>query len=398
MIGIIGDTHWGAGFNMGKVDTKTQLNTRLLDFSRTFNRIIDRFAERGVKVAFLTGDIFETRHPTAAQLNAFSQCVQRAISLGVNIVVNVGNHDQMRHISTTTVDVFDKLQLPTLRVYQDMGVYDLNEHAAVILMPYRDKRMMEAESNSVAIEMLRQELNGYIDQIGNKNIIVVGHYMLERSPVGVDPDSFSMNELKLPLDMFDKCDAVIMGHIHQPEVISKTKPVIIYSGSMEKTSYGEKDHKKISIVMDDTNVENFTLLGSNVRNIFELNFDYLDDKKPYKAEINDKINADIDAFNEQNSIKGSIAKVVVKVKETDLYYVNQPVIKEHILSKGVHYCTGIQVTSINSRQLRNSTINETLAGKKAFVSYIDGVKVESKSLKNKILKYGSEIIEEVEGK
>lgn len=398
MIGIIGDTHWGAGYNMGKIDPRTQLNTRLLDFSNTFNRLIDRFAEHDVKVAFLTGDIFETRHPTAAQLNAFSQCVQRAIGLGIKLVINVGNHDQMRHISTTTVDVFDKLRLPDLKVYQEMGIYELDNSTGIIMMPYRDKRMMEASSNAEAIEMLREELSGYIKQLNNKNIIVIGHYMLEKSPEGFDPDSFSMNELKLPLDMFNGCDMVIMGHIHQPEVISRNKPVIIYAGSMDKVSYGEKDHSKISIIIDENNIPSFKLLKSSVRNLFELNFDYLDDKKPYKDEINNKICLDIDAFNNDCSIKNSITKVSIKVKENDLYYISQPQIKEHVLSKGVHCCTGVQVTSINSRQLRNSMINETLAGKKAFASYLDGIKIESSSLKKKILKYGEEIIDEVEGK
>lgn len=398
MIGIIGDTHWGAGYNMGKIDAKTQLNTRLLDFSNTFNRLIDKFLEHGVKIVFLTGDIFETRHPTAAQLNAFSQCAQRAISLGIKLIVNVGNHDQMRHISTTTVDVFDKLQLPDLRVYQEMGIYNVDNTTGVILMPYRDKRMMEAASNTEAIEMIKEELNTHIEQLSGKNIIVVGHYMLEKSPEGIDPDSFSMNELKLPLNMFSGCDMVIMGHIHQPEVISKIKPIIIYSGSMDKVSYGEKDHSKISIIIDEHNISNFKLLKSNVRNLFEFNFDYLDDKKPYKEEINTKICEDIDAFHANCSIKGSITKVSVKVKENDLYYISQPLIKEHVLSKGVHCCTGVQVTSINSRQLRNSTINETLAGKKAFASYLSGIKIESTSLKKKILKCGEEIIDEVEGK
>ena len=77
-IAIIGDCHFGAGYNMGNIDPKTQLNTRLLDFSNTFNKIVDRFSKKNVKTIILTGDIFETRHPTSAQLSAFSTCAQRA--------------------------------------------------------------------------------------------------------------------------------------------------------------------------------------------------------------------------------------------------------------------------------------------------------------------------------
>ena len=57
---------------MRRIDQKTQLNSRLLDFSNTFNGIIDKFASRDVKIVVLAGDIFETRRPTSAQLNVFS--------------------------------------------------------------------------------------------------------------------------------------------------------------------------------------------------------------------------------------------------------------------------------------------------------------------------------------
>ena len=398
MIGIIGDTHFGAGYNMGGVDRKTQLNTRLLDFSNVFNQIIDRFHKKGVKVVVLTGDIFETRHPTSAQLNAFSTCVQRAIKLGMEIVINVGNHDQQRNISTTTVDVFDALRLPFLKIYQRIAVHKV-EDVNIILMPYRDRRMVGAKTNSEAIEMIKNELNGVIDNLTGKKV-VVGHFMLEKSPDGSDPDTFSLNELILPINMFPGCDVVIMGHVHQHEMVSASlnNPTIIYSGSMDKVSFGEKDHQKVSLILDPENIHDIEVIKTDVRNLYELNFDYIDEKKPFKKEINNKIISDIDDFNKNQPIKNSIVKVIVRVKENDLYYVKQPLINDYVLSKGVKYCTGIQVTSINTRQLRNSTINETLSGKKAFAAYLDGVNSESDKMKKKLLKRAEEIIEEVEVK
>jgi exonuclease SbcD len=398
MIGIIGDTHFGAGYNMGNIDPKTQLNTRLLDFSNTFNQIIDKFAKNGVKVVVLTGDIFETRHPTSAQLNAFSECIHRAINLGMEIIINVGNHDQLRNISTTTIDVFDALKLPFLKIYQNIEVHKVKD-INLILMPYRDRRMVGAKSNSEAIEMLENELNSVVQTLTGKKI-VIGHFMLEKSPEGSDPDTFSLNELILPMSMFDNCDVVIMGHVHKHEIVSSSlnSPTIIYSGSMDKVSFGEKDHRKVSLILDPENIHNIDIIKTNVHNLFEINLDYIDEKKSFKEEINNKITSDIDSFNKTQSIKNSIVKVIVRVKENDLYYVKQPLIKDYVLSKGVKYCTGIQVTSINTRQLRNSTINETLSGKKAFASYLDGINCESEVMKKKLLKRAEEIIEEVEVK
>jgi DNA repair exonuclease SbcCD nuclease subunit len=396
MIGIIGDTHFGTGYNMGSIDPKTQLNTRLLDFSNTFNQIIDKFAKKGVKVIILTGDIFETRHPTSAQLNTFSKCIRRAISLGMEIVINVGNHDQQRNISTTTVDVFDALELPFLKIYQEISVHKVGD-TNIILMPYRDRRMLNAVSNSEAIEILRDKLSRVVKPLTGKKV-VVGHFMLEKSPEGFDPDMFSLNELILPMDIFKDCDVAIMGHIHKYEMISSDKPMIIYAGSMDKVSFGEKDHRKVSMIMNPNDPRKIEVIKSNVRNLFEINLDYIDEKNPFKEEINNKIMSNIDDFNKKQSIKNSIVKVIIRVKENDLYYVKQPLIKDHVLSKGVKYCTGIQVTSINTRQLRNSSINETLSGKKAFSSYLDGIKCESETMKKKLLKRAEEIIEEVEVK
>lgn len=394
MISILGDLHYGSGFNMGCIDPKTQLNTRLLDFSNTFDNIIDTFAKKNVKTVVLCGDIFETRHPTSAQLNIFSKCIQRAANYGMKIIVNIGNHDQQRSISTTTVDAFGTLNLPFLKIYQEMGVYKTDD-TNIILMPYRDRRMMNASSNSEALDLIKDEFNSITKNLtGNK--IVVGHFMLEKSPDGFDPDMFSLNELVLPLDMFQDCDIVIMGHIHKHEIITMDKPIIIYSGSMDKVSFGEKDHQKVSIILDPNNLKNVEIIKTKVRNLFEINLDYTDNKNAFKEKINNKITQDIDEFDKKQSIKDSIVKITVRVKENDLYYVKQPEIKDHILSKDVKYCAGVHVGSISTRQLRDSSINETLSGKKAFASYLNNLSCESESMKKKILKRAEEIIEEVE--
>lgn len=396
MIGIIGDLHVGASYNLGKTDPKTQLNTRLLDFSETFNKIIDEFINRQVKLLILTGDIFETRHPTSAQLNTFGKCIRRALDSGIEILVNVGNHDQQRNISTTTVDVFGTLDLPSLKVFQDFSVFKYR-NINIIFMPYRDKKMMGAETNSEAIKLIDEKLNELTkDLVGSK--IVVGHFMLEKSPDESDPDSFSLNELILPLSMFQNYDLTVMGHIHKHEIISSKKPAIIYSGSMEKVSFGEKDHTKVSIILNPDNLENVEIIKTKTRNLYEINLDYSDLKNSLKNGINNKIIQDINIFDEKNRLTNSITKVIIKVKEEDLYFVDQAIIKSCVMKKGAMYCAGIYITSLNSRQLRNRSVTETLTGKAAFKLYIDSLTAETELSKKKLQKYAEEIIEEVEKK
>ena len=84
-IGIIGDVHIGASYSLGKTDPETQLNSRLLDYANTFNFIIDTFVKNKVSTVILTGDVFESKHPTTAQLNIFSKCLKRATDFGLKV-------------------------------------------------------------------------------------------------------------------------------------------------------------------------------------------------------------------------------------------------------------------------------------------------------------------------
>lgn len=399
-IGIIGDTHFGAGYNLGKTDSKTQFNSRLLDFIDTFNSIIDEFVEHEVQIVILTGDIFETRHPTSAQLNAFSKCIQRAINKDLEIIVVVGNHDQQRTIATTTVDIFKSLETPGVSVYGNFGVHAVKDENGdpvnFILMPYRDRRMVGAKTISDAVSMIHTQLDDLCADLESPKI-VVGHFMVGKSITGENPDSFSINELILPLKVFSNVDTVIMGHVHKHMVLSDKTPTILYVGSMERNSFGEKHHSKVSLILDTEKIEEVQVLPTKTKLLLEMNFDYTGGEKCFKHQITDRIILDVEKFNMRWNLTNAIVKFVTKVKRNDLYYVNQERIKEYILSKNVKHLMPLQVSSINSRKLRNKKITENISGKKAMVRFINQL-IEPEQVKRKLIKFANNIIEEVEGK
>jgi len=399
-IGIIGDTHFGAGFALGKTDPNTQLNSRLLDYSRTFDGIIDQFIERDVKLIAITGDIFETRHPTSSQLNTFSKCISRAISNNMKIVIVVGNHDQQRTISTTTVDIYNSLQLPDIAVFSDIGVYDFKDENGksinFVLMPYRDRRMVGATTNAEAVKKLQERV-----QLVSKNLagskIAIGHFMLDKAITGQCGETFSMSELVIPSSMFDGFDVVIMGHVHQHAVLRPENPLVMYVGSMEKISFGERAHTKVSVIFDTNNLTKPEIIKTNVRSLFEMDFDYTDGDKFYKHQITDKIILDIERYNMKFNLNGAIVKLSAQVKDNDLYHVNHKRIKEYILSKKVKHLGKIEISAIGTRKLRNKNITETVGGKKAMASFINSLS-EPDNVKKKLLKQATSIIEEIEGK
>jgi DNA repair exonuclease SbcCD nuclease subunit len=392
-VAVIGDVHMGASYNLGKIDPITQHNTRLLDFSNTFNNIIDIFISKGVEVVVLTGDLYETRHPTSAQLNAFSRCIRRATEKGLDVRIVVGNHDQQRTIDTTTVDIYNELKLDKIKVYPEMSAFKIGD-VNIVAMPYRDRRMTGADTNSGAIQILREQLNDLTEGMTGFKLLV-GHLMLEKTAGEDNPDGFSINELILPHDMFGGFDVVVMGHVHRHSIVNKSDPTIIYSGSMERVSMGEKDHKKVTLIID-TVAKSVEVVPTKVRNLYELSFDY-DGDKLYKHGINNVILGDIDKFCATTDLKDSVVKIVIKLNEHDHYFLNQQKIREHLLSKGIDCFYSLQTSTIISRQLRNKEITEDVSGLKAMESFISGL-IEPESVKNRLHKYAREIILEVEGK
>ena len=391
-VGVVGDLHYGAGYNLGRVDPDTQLNSRLLDYVKTFNAIVDSFVDRGVQVLILTGDIFETRHPTSAQLNAFSKCIRRATDLGLDIHIVVGNHDQQRSINTSTVDIFGSLKLDRVSVYPNIERINI-DGINIVLMPYRDRRMLGTKTNSEAIKLLDEEVNNLIKDISGFKMLV-GHLMLENTMGEDNPDSFSINELILPLSMFNDFDAVVMGHVHRHNVLSQSNPIIMYSGSMEKVSFGEKAHKKVSLIID-TKTKKAEIIRTKVRNIYEMEFDY--SSKVHKNKINEFILKDINDYNKANNLADAIVKLIARVSEHDLYFVDQEVIRNAILDKKVSCLYNIQIIAAKSRQLRNAAITEDISIKQAMATFIQELS-EPDPFKQKMLKHANDIINEVEGK
>ena len=109
---ILGDVHFGVGAALGKTDKNKRLNSRLLDFSKTFDYVIDYMISNDVKIFIITGDIFEYRRPRASELGIFAEKIQRLEEHGIETHIVAGNHDIIADERSTTIDVLQKLKLP----------------------------------------------------------------------------------------------------------------------------------------------------------------------------------------------------------------------------------------------------------------------------------------------
>lgn len=391
-IGIIGDIHLSANNNFGKMDPKTQLNTRLLDLINTFNNIIDTHIENGVEVVCIVGDVYTERNPAPEQVSAFSRCLMRAIDKGIKkILINVGNHDQSRTVSATSLDVFNELKIPQIQVFSNPGFYSVLPDLHLIFMPYRDRRMLNAETKDEAIKIYKDKVNEISKGLSGKKIFIA-HQMIEKQDDSLNGEACGLNELVLPLSAFSSVDFTISGHVHRHSIIRENPPVIC-SGSMDKVSFGERNHSKVSLIINED--LSYNVIPTQTRNLIELKLDYSD--KLYKKTINEKILHDIQDFDKNTPLKDAIVKVIIKVRENDSYFVSQAKIKGEIMSKNIKHCSSIFVSAVNNRQLRDDGINETVSPKKAIATFINNL-AESSNMKEKLIKLAEKIIKEVGNK
>lgn len=372
---VLGDTHFGGGYSLGKKDTRTHLNTRLLDFSNTFDFAVDYMVNNHVRHFVITGDIFEYRRPQAAELSLFSKKMCRLTELGIHTHILVGNHDIISEQKTTTIDVLSSLKLPMVHVYSDISSLtcgdETKEKINLIFFPFRKRQMLDCVSNDEAVARLSDRLSYELRSLSKKHpSILVGHMMIQETRLGETILEGESGEVVLPCSMFDELQAVIMGHVH-PHQIIKRDPLITYVGQMEARDFGEGKYDK------------YLMLIENNDNRLTFNFERLPCRPIYDIVI-DQSSADngklaitktkeyLENFSNTNNMIGSIIKITIMLNEKSIFDFNIDNIKRFLKKKLlINHCVGIYPQVVSQRQLRKGTITESLDLESAFSQFLE---------------------------
>ena len=399
-IGIIGDIHIGCGLGFSRPSGQGVINPRLIDYQTTLNYTIDDLADSGVKNIVLTGDIFESRQPSLIQQKIFAQAIHRAIAGGIEgIFICVGNHDQSRLSESTTVSWLQELNLPNVKVFDDMAtvpVYEGRQQIAnLILMPFRDRKWLGTESYEEAIGIIEKQLQFQLASIENRSVmsLAVGHYCIEGTMFSSDEDLefYGENQLFLPKRLFNDVDITINGHCHAPAIIS-TNPYIAYVGSMEKRSGSETHNKLYAIV--DTSTKTVEYRKEPCREIYDIKLDY--SHLTLGKKLQERIQSDIDEFAQSHKMVESIVKLALKINMVDNEHVSPKLIYRFLKERHhIHNCVELRPELFSARQSRNDRINEQMGDNEAFRLFLDA-SIEDKELRMEVLLAGTDIIKTME--
>ena len=394
---VLGDPHFGVGYKLGKTHKLRRLNTRLLDFSNTFDYVIDYMISNEIKVLIITGDVFEYRRPRPSELGIFAEKIQRLQEHGIQTHIVAGNHDIIADERTTTMDILQKLKLPGTFVYSDIDSVECKEGGTAmnfVFIPYRTKSILGCTTNNNALERVTERIQHETSKFSEGNNFLIGHFMFKQTMLGSINLEKDADEVVFPTEMFDQCDGTIVGHVHAHQIL-QSNPVMAYIGSMEYKDFGEADQKKYFVVIDNSSgdvIFQFEELPTRRLHDIKLELSSISDKEEFLVELKKQLIS----YSEKNDMNGSIVRLSLFVNGSILNDFNADDVRAFLKAKlNVYYCVGIHPFITSSRMLRKASITEWKDPKDSFAEYVNEILIsESEDVKTKMLEYGLDIIKE----
>ena len=256
------DIHFGME-NYGKIDPKTGIHSRLLDFEKALNNCIDFAIEKSVDFLLFAGNAYKTANPSPTQQKLLMQCFFRLYKANIPIVIIVGNHDNpVSFGKANALDVFGNLPLDGFHVIAKPTSFVLktkNGPIQIVGIPWPSRNNISInnkyilKSASEITEYISTTAGALINQFAQEldpkiPAIFTGHLTVssgifsgseKRAIYGNDP-IFLPSQLAI-----EPFDYIALGHLHRYQNLNpKGYPAIVYSGSIERVDFGERKEDK----------------------------------------------------------------------------------------------------------------------------------------------------------
>ncbi|GAI48358.1 unnamed protein product, partial [marine sediment metagenome] len=157
------DLHLGVE-TYGHIDPTTGLSSRLLDFLKALDRVVDYVIENKVDLVLFCGDAYKSREPTQTQQREFAKRINRLSTSGIPIFLLIGNHDLPNAIGkATTTEIFDTLTVKNVYVSNHPEVYRITTASGevqVVSLPWlrRSALLAREESKNLTFDQINQRL------------------------------------------------------------------------------------------------------------------------------------------------------------------------------------------------------------------------------------------------
>ena len=253
------DLHLGVE-NYGRVDPATGLSSRLADFLKAFDQLVDYALDNKVDLVLFCGDAYKNREPSQTQQRELAKRINRLATNGIPVFLLVGNHDLHNAFNkATAVDIFDTLAIRNVYVSNRPDIYQIPTASGTIQiasLPWlrRGALLSKEDTKDLNFEQINRKaqevLTGIIDAHAAKldpklPAILAAHVWVTGAALGSEKQmTIGQEHVLLPGNVANPAfDYVALGHIHKHQVLS-SRPPVVYAGSLERVDFGEERDDK----------------------------------------------------------------------------------------------------------------------------------------------------------
>jgi exonuclease SbcD len=400
----LADIHIGME-NYGRLDSKSGLNSRVVDFLRRMSQTIDLALEREVDVCIFAGDAYKNQRPNPTFQREFARRIKRLAEEGVPVVLLIGNHDMATaDRAASSLDIFGVLDVPGVIVADREEVHQLTcrrgQQLQVATVPYPQRgRLLAREQYQ---NMTLDDLDMEIGRILGENLEDLAAEVSERPDIpAVLTAHFSVSEAKQGSEQSvmigrdvvvlksvlanSAWDYVALGHIHKHQELNRGQhPPIVYAGSLERIDFGEEGERKGFVMAQVSRGQTtWEFIPVDARRFVTIRINITDSDDPM-TDILDEL------F--QHRVEGAIVRVIIKASEPQEMLIDDKAIRQAL--RGASYIASIvrDIDRLQHRRLAGISAEE-LTPQEALELYLDS-RGTPDARKAELLRYAEAIFRE----
>jgi DNA repair exonuclease SbcCD nuclease subunit len=362
--------------------------SRLTDFRHTAAALVETATKHKVSAALFPGDLFPTSRPAPAQILEVAELFSFMEGSGSSAIACAGNHDLLGPGQLSPVDLVACMG-PSDRRWgrTEPGIVHLND-LDIIVLPSVKAAKTQADPAVAAQEtslQLVSILRALVAQSKAPYKVIMGHWAISGCRLAAG-NMLAASEPTLPLGEVQSLpvQAVVMGHIHIPQVIA-TNPLVLHTGVLERNNFGEETVPCGCYVIDlDTQQAEFVELPARRFKTCEIQPDEL----PRLIDNPDEIAA-------FTGIEDAIVRVTYKATEEKAKQLDHGAMIKALYDAGAHQVSGVYPEVIRSERTREASISETTGPIEALGKWLNLRDDISDSLKAGVITAAQGLLREV---
>lgn len=254
------DVHIGIE-NYGKTDPSTGISSRVMDFLRSLNTLVEYAEENEADLAIFAGDAFKSSAPNPTYQREFARRIKRLAKV-CPVILLVGNHDiPAMAQKASSVEIFHTLAVDNVIVGRTDEVHRVETRRGpvqVATVPYPVRQRLLSDISTAGLnlgrvdELLGEQIDALIRDLAGQvdpdiPAVLGAHLTVQGARLGSERGIMLGRDVSVLLSTLADpiWDYVALGHIHCHQDLNLGHmPPVVYSGSIERVDFGEEGDDK----------------------------------------------------------------------------------------------------------------------------------------------------------